>query len=771
MKTELSSKAIGRLAGFFFIAAGALSIVGLFLPLPPGVNRGAVTLVIAAAFAAGILTYLAPWDRWDRRASLVLVPVALTLIALGNYFGSSSQQYTYALFFVVTFVWIGVSHARGMALLFSPLVTAAYVIPLILRNNAQPETLATTLIAIPVCLLVGESLAWLSARERSSRDAAHALARASQSLGQHLREHALSRSLLEEARAVLRAEHAFLFQLDPAASTITAVEASGVTPETAARLSEVSGTSYKDLPRFDAMAKGTAIVVEDVARSPADEDLVPYNIKSYIAMPVMAGDDLVGILWTAETSKRRRYRPQDLELASAFAGQASAAFQNARLYERTLEASRSDPLTGLANRRVFHEQLEGEVARARRHGRSVALTLVDTDNLKQLNDSLGHLVGDRVLQNLAAVLRRESRTEDSVYRIGGDEFAVILPDTNTSDATTVAERLRRAIDLERLGSGEHPFVTVSIGIASYSEHAVNAEELYERADSALYDAKRSDGNAVAVARLEETTGPGIRLGVDVSEIIRAEALSPCYQPIFDLESGSAIGYECFARLDPGQGYMPTHSLFRAAAALGLTEQLDAVCRRVALRGVSALLPNFLLFLNVAPATIAATGFSPSQIIDPVVAAGLVPSQIVIELTEQERPASSPYLNDGLRQIREAGLRIALDDFGAAGTDLNLLAQVPFDYVKIDPTFVHDVAGDATRSRVLAGMSTIARESGAQVIAEGVETERDLELVKELEFNAAQGFMLSHMRRRIDSVRIDPPLVSIGAYQVAEAVVE
>ena len=771
MKTELSPRAIGRLAALFLIGGGLLTAVGLLLPQPPGVHSGPVTIVAAAALTAGVATYVAPWDRWHRRASLVLVPVALALIAVGNFYSSFSLPYTYALFIVVTFVWIGVGHGRGASALCAPLATVAYVLPMILRHNAVPAATATTLIAIPVCVLVGESLAWISARERSNREAAHALTRSSQSLGRHLSEHALSQSLVEEARSVLRAEHAILFQLDPEKSTVTDVFASGVQPEAAQRLSAARGSSYKDLPRFDAMAEGTPIVVEDVAGSPDDEDLLRYNIKSYIAMPVMAADELVGILWSAQTAKRRRYRPGDLALASAFAGQASAAFQNARLYERTLEASRSDPLTGLANRRVFHEQLSSEVARARRHGRSVALTLADIDSLKRLNDSFGHVAGDRVLQHLAAVLRRESRTEDSVYRIGGDEFALILPDTDTAEATIVAERLRRAIDLERMAVGESLTLTVSVGIASYSEHAVNADELYERADSALYEGKRTGGNAVAIASVEETTGPGVRLGVDVSEIIRTEALNACYQPIFCLENGSAIGYECFSRLDPGKGFMPTHSLFRAAAALGLTEELDAACRRVALQGVRVLLPSFLLFLNVAPATIASPRFSAAQILDPILSAGLVPNQIVIELTEQERPASSPYLQEGLSDCRSAGLKVALDDFGAAGTDLNLLAQIPFDYVKIDPTFVHDVAGDATRSRVLSGMSKIARESGAQVIAEGVETDGDLQLVHDLGFHAAQGFMLSHMQRRLDSVRIDPPLVEIGARRAARALLD
>src|SRR5207244_7963037 len=180
----------------------------------------------------------------------------------------------------------------------------------------------------------------------------------------------------------------------------------------------------------------------------------------------------------------RHYTPDEIALADAIAGQMSAAFQNARLYEKTLEAARQDSMTNLGNRRAFHERLESEVERARRHRRTLSLVLLDTDTLKNVNDEWGHLAGDRVLVRLSSLLDRQRRAEDGAYRIGGDEFALILPETPSSGGSILAERLRRRIQRERLGVGEDLHLTVSVGVSSFPEHAVNADELFERADTA-----------------------------------------------------------------------------------------------------------------------------------------------------------------------------------------------------------------------------------------------------------------------------------------------
>jgi diguanylate cyclase (GGDEF)-like protein len=748
----------GKLAAFLFMGAGALSTITLLLPQAPGVNRTAVAIVSASAVVIGVVVLLLPWDRWPRRATLVLLPLAFTLISVGNYFGAARQPYTYGIFFVVAFVWIGISHARWTSLAFAPLAAIGFLAPILARSDTSGGALAAAVLTIPVCVLVGESLARVSTDERRSRESAHSLARVAQALVGHLDLQDLAQTLVDEARSALRAEQAVLVHLDPEAKTVTDVFASGLRPEAARRLQEGRGMRYESLPRIDTLSRGQPIVVSDVEHSPGDQDLLEYELKSYVAMPVMAHGDLVGILWCSELSSRRRYDADDLSLAGALAGQAGSAFENARLYERAVKASRSDAMTGLANRRAFHEQLEAEVARARRHGRPIALLIMDADRLKEINDAWGHVAGDRVIRRLASVLENQPRPENLPYRIGGDEFALVLPETDAAAGMGFAEELRHRIETERLGAGVDLQLTVSVGVASFPEHAINADELFERADTAMFEVKRFGGNAVAVAVPRAATdGAGVAFGIDLAQVIADEHLVPRYQPIFVVETGEVLGYEAFCGIDPRFGPAPTQSLFRAAGALGMVDALDAACRTVALSAAAGLGADRLLFINVTPAALSAPGFSPDAIISAAARSGIAPGQVVIELTEQERSPGTPRLRTMLRACLDAGLKLALDDFGAAGADLELMARVAFDFVKIDSGFVRDAQGEAARIRLLAGLGIVSSEAGAQVIAEGVETVADLEIVRDLGFRAAQGYLLRRPAAVIEPVGPPPGL--------------
>jgi diguanylate cyclase (GGDEF)-like protein len=476
---------------------------------------------------------------------------------------------------------------------------------------------------------------------------------------------------------------------------------------------------------------------------------------------VIAQGELVGLLWVAESSRNRHYRRREIALADAIAGQVGAALQNARLYERTLEAARQDAMTMLGNRRAFHERLEAEVERARRHRRTLSLVLLDTDTLKNVNDQWGHLAGDRVIVRLASLLDRQRRTEDGAYRIGGDEFALILPETPSSGGSILAERLRRRIQRERLGVGEDLHLTVSVGVSSFPEHAVNADELFERADTALYEVKRSGGNAVAIAGPRDAVGPGMKYGIDIRKVIDEGRIVAVYQPIFDLSEGDVMGYETFCRLDPALGPTPTPSVFRAAGTLGLVAALDRRCRAVALRGAANLPSDKLLFINVAPAALEAPAFDPIEIVGVVDALGLKREQVVLELIEQERSAASKLLAHNLKLCRDAGLRIALDDFGAASADLDFLALIAFDFVKIDMSFVQGANGVETRRRLLQSLQSVATGVGAYVIAEGIETLDDLRLVKEMGFQAAQGYFLRAPGETPDDTSRPLDLLEVG----------
>lgn len=744
MRTELAAKDVGRLASYLFIASGLLSALALPLPQLPGINRPAVLMVSAIAVTAGLIVYLIPWERWSKRATLTLLPIAFTIIALGNYFGSA-RSYSYSVFFVVAFVWIGVSHPQRTSLWFAPLAVLAYVAPIFLKQANATADAAAAALCIPVCMLVAEILAYVIAGQQRSRRIAQAVAGAAQRLGQHLNEHALCQGLVDEAREALESEHAILWQFDEDTRAITAGFGSGLSAEVTKALDLAVGTVAANFP--NAVGNGEPLVIDDTSRSDVMTDVMKqFGVKSVLAIPVMARGTLTGALAVFQTSKTRRYSADDLSIAKGLAGQASVAFQNARLYEQTLTASRSDPLTGLGNRRAFRERLESEVERSRRYGRDLSLIVLDADSFKSVNDTFGHQGGDRVLGRLAELLQRNRRMEDGAYRIGGDEFALLLPETGLQGATVLAERLRRRIEHEAIGGERDIPITASIGVSAFGEHGINADDLFEKADAALYEVKASGGNAAMPAHHASANA---RLGVDIDQIMEERKLLPYYQPIFDIRTGNVMGFETFTRIDSELGYTPTPTLFRAAAASGRVVPFDRFCRRVAMSGVTGLSDGELVFLNVSPAALESDDFSPQEIVDLAHEAGVSPERMVIEITEYERTPRSKRLVMHLKACREAGLMVALDDFGAGGADFDLLAGMHFDYVKVDMSFVQGANGVDTRRRLLRGFATVAVETGAITIAEGIESLDDLRLVRDLGFVAAQGFFLREPSQALD----------------------
>ena len=738
MRTELGPRTVGRMAAWLFIASGALSAVTLPLPQPPGMNAGAMLIVAAAAIGLGVLAYFAPWHVWPRAATLALLPLGFALIALGNSFGST-RPYSYSVFFVVAFAWIGLSHPRWTSMYFAPLAAIAYVLPMFVRPGASRSDATGALFAVPVCVGVAELIAWIVAVERRNRRSAQALVRVAYALGQHLDEARLSQILVDGARSALGSEHAVLFQIDPVSTTVVDAHGSGLSEPVRLLIERLPGTKLDALP--SEIMGGEPMVVSEATNDHALSDAVlRYGVKSYIAVPVLARGSLVGVLTCWESSHQREYTEDDLSLARALAGQASAAIENARLYEKTLEASRCDPLTGLGNRRAFREQLETEVERAHRYGRAFSLLVLDCDKFKRVNDTLGHQAGDRVLERIGEMLQRNRRLEDGTYRIGGDEFAVLLPETGAAGATVLAERVRRAIERASLGISRDRPLTASLGLASLGEHGTTGDELFEHADGALYEVKDAGGNATAFPS-RPSNGHTSRLGVDIDSVIENELLHSLYQPIFHFDTGMVLGFETFVRLDPVLGHTPPSTLFRAAAGAGRLDALDFVCRRVALRVADALPDGTTLFLNVAPSALAAQEAVAEDICMQIDRVGLDRERIVVEVTSNERSSSSRGVLRNLRACQHEGIRIGMDDFTAAPTDLDLLAAVRFDYVKVDMGFVHGTCDIDSRRAVLRALAVLITETGAMPLAEGIETVEDLRVVRELGFVAGQGFLL------------------------------
>lgn len=736
---NLPPKMAGRLAGSLFVGSGALTILYVFLPTPPLINRAAVIVIAAAAIAVGCAGAFLPWDRWTPRATLSLLVLAFATIAIGNVYGSINSS-LFGVFFIVAFMWTGVAHPRGTSLLFAPLAAVAYVIPILYRPPGTADAASATIV-IPIGVLVGEMLAWLGTREERSRQSARTLARITTAVASNLDKPSLLQTLVDETREALQAGHALLVESDPDSATIRGIYVSGIPKPFRRRLDELAGVGFDALGSIAGMFTASSPIVATDARNVEGfpQELIEwFRVKSFISVPVFLEGRAVGLLTCAETERRRRYTPQEVALFGALADEAQIAMRNALLYERALEAARRDPLTGLSNRRAFHERLEAEIEVARRRHRSLSLVVLDIDQFKLTNDTWGHLAGDRALQRFAEFLARLLRERGEVYRLGGDEFALILPNTSCEGAVAMAERLRRNVERARLGQGDGFRFTISVGVATFPDHAAEPDELVERADSALYDVKLS-GDAVAICSVARR-GVGPDADVDVRRIIEHRLLRPVYQPIVDLDSQRVLAYEAFCRVDPSAGEVPIRTLFRAASRLGLDHQLDRACRETTLSGAGALPDDMLLFLNVSPATLGDADFA-ADTARAVARAGLDPERTVLEISEDERSPEFPELGAKLDACWQHGFGVAVDDVGVGGADLELLASFAFDYVKIDMSFIHHAASAESRRRVLSGLRTVVSETGAKAIAEGVETDEDLGLLRDLRFDGAQGYLL------------------------------
>jgi len=392
----------------------------------------------------------------------------------------------------------------------------------------------------------------------------------------------------------------------------------------------------------------------------------------------------------------------------------------------------TDPLTGLGNHRAYQETLHRETARAARDLLPLALALIDVDDFKTINDRYGHAQGDQTLAALGALLGA-LRAGDAAFRLGGDEFALLLPHTSRADARVVLERL--CAQAPHLLGG----ATVSIGFAvampdeppASAASALGADTLQERADAALYEAKRRGRDAV-VPFTDIGEGAAVLPSAKVRAVrcLLAEGrVAVAFQPIWDLERGGILAYEALARPDPAYGLDGPQEAFDIAERIGRAHELDALCRAAILARAREVPPDTLLFLNVSPQSLDHDLLAGTALVEEVAAAGVAPARVVLEITERSL-ARLPVVAREAKRLRALGFKLALDDVGAGNAGLEMLRLVPVDVVKIDRVVVANALGDTTAQAVFAAILAFAGMTGSRVVAEGIETAAMLTLVRQ-----------------------------------------
>jgi diguanylate cyclase (GGDEF)-like protein len=400
--------------------------------------------------------------------------------------------------------------------------------------------------------------------------------------------------------------------------------------------------------------------------------------------------------------------------------------------ERLKVAAATDSLTGLANHRHFQERLRAAVLEARETKTAMAVTTLDIDGFKKLNDDRGHARGDEALKTAGEAIERAVRADDLIARLGGDDFVMILRGADPGFAREVSERARDAMARslpEELG------LTVSAGFVCFPDPACeDGSNLSELANSALDVAKRDGGNQTRKYDPDAvSTIPSIKQQrAEIDALLAMPApITPVFQPLVELATGRLIGFEALSRFDVEPRRSPD-SWFNQAARCGRGLALEMAAIKAAL-GARGRPPGTYLSLN----------FSPSALASPKIM-GILPknmSDIVVEVTEHELASQDGGLEEGIAKMRARGARIAVDDAGAGYAGLNQVMRVQPDVIKLDRSLIEGVHSDSAKSALVEFFVMFARRVGAGVCTEGIETLEELRTLINLGVSYGQGYLL------------------------------
>ena len=411
-----------------------------------------------------------------------------------------------------------------------------------------------------------------------------------------------------------------------------------------------------------------------------------------------------------------------------------------------------DLLTGLPNRFMFHERLEQEIRNARRSGKTLALIFLDLDDFKGINDTRGHAVGDRVLVEAAQRIAACVRASDTVARLGGDEFTVLLPQLYDS---TSAEQIAAAI-IARLkepfvpeGGHGAVFLSASAGITLHPDDGDDAETLLRNADQAMYAAKARGRNRYSyfTPALQAQAQARQELLGDLRRALAEGQFILYFQPIVELASTRLVKAEALLRwAHPVRGLVSAGEFIPLAEETGLIQPLGEWVFREATRwashwaGLHA--PGFQIGVNISPAQLHNDALNIDAWLAAIAEAGLAGASLVAEITESVLLDPDPEVAGKLSRLRSAGVQMAIDDFGTGYSALSYLKHFAVDYLKIDQTFVHDLATDAHDRALTEAIIAMAHRLGLKVIAEGVETEAQRSLLVAAGCDYGQGYLFA-----------------------------
>ena len=429
--------------------------------------------------------------------------------------------------------------------------------------------------------------------------------------------------------------------------------------------------------------------------------------------------------------------------------------------ERLQHDAMHDALTGLPNRALFVDRVQGCLARAqRRKNYLFAVLFLDLDRFKTINDGLGHAVGDKILIELSHLLQACIRPEDTVARIGGDEFTILLDGIEDLNAATrVANRVLNALQVPFPVAGQDVFTTCSIGIAISQTGYERPDQIIRDADTAMYRAKTS-GKArhqVFDTSMHERAVKLLQLETDLRHAIDREEFVVYYQAIRSLEHGNTIGFEALVRwIHPERGIVYPADFIAVAEETGLIVQLGwwvlyEACRQTRIwQSESGSGVPLAISVNIS-----CTQFAQPDLVHNIIGilrqTGLEPSSLKLEITESAVMSNPEAASETLLQLRALGIKVCIDDFGTGYSSLSYLMRFPIDTLKIDRSFISGMGAGINNTAIVQTIINLAHNLGMDVVAEGVETAEQLEQLRTLNCEHAQGYYFARPAASVDAI--------------------
>jgi diguanylate cyclase (GGDEF)-like protein/PAS domain S-box-containing protein len=469
---------------------------------------------------------------------------------------------------------------------------------------------------------------------------------------------------------------------------------------------------------------------------------------SAVLVPVPGGLGARGAL-CALSEQPGALGPEETRFLGAAASLLSAALHRFDSEARLAYLAQFDALTGLPNRALLFDRFSQMAVQARRRGTTLGVLFIDLDEFKLVNDTLGHAAGDELLREVASRLKSTVRPGDTVARISGDEFAVVLLDlSRPDDAAIVAQKILDRLAAPVMIGGQETFITASVGISTFPADGKDAEVLLGAADAAMYRAKQAGRNAFQFFTIEinQRTRARAQLGGELRRAFERREFQLAWQPKIDLASGRPRGAEALLRWGhPERGIITSGEFIPVLEETGLIVPVGEWVLRAACEDLRRWQAQGLKELHVA-VNLSARQFRQQdldvRIRDVVESAGVDPSKIELEITESQLMNDPEQAVRVLRALTGAGLRIAIDDFGTGYSSLAYLTRFPLTSLKIDKSFVADVLTDEADATIVRTIIDMAHTLGFTVIAEGVESEQQAALLRALGCEQAQGYLFA-----------------------------